>query len=52
MFLKIFGKNSRGERQQRILRSANYRDGAFQNAEPTEITLKDASFLKMLGDFE
>lgn len=51
MFLKIFGKNPSGKRLERIKRSPHYRDGAFQNAEPTEVILKDASYLNMIRDF-
>lgn len=34
-----------------IHQSPNYRDGAFQNLSPTDITLKNASFFKMLKGF-
>jgi L-ascorbate metabolism protein UlaG (beta-lactamase superfamily) len=47
----IFGKIPSGKRLERIEQSPNYRDGAFQNVHPTEVTLKDASFFKMLKDF-
>lgn len=50
MQTKVFGKNPEGERLERIKRSANYKDGAFQNLSPTEITLKEASFFGMIKD--
>ncbi len=51
MFSKVLGKNPSGSDLERIKSSPNYRNGAFQNQSPTEITLKDASFLKMMRDF-
>jgi L-ascorbate metabolism protein UlaG (beta-lactamase superfamily) len=48
---KTFGKNPSGSRLERIQRSPNYRDGAFQNPEPTEEIRKGASMTKMLRDF-
>lgn len=46
----VFGKNPEGVRLQRIINSSNYRDGSFQNLTPTEMILKDASYLKMIRD--
>ena len=46
-----FGKAPTGERQQRIGRSPNYRDGSFQNLMLTEMSLKDVSVLKVLWEF-
>ena len=46
-----FGKAPTGERLQRILKSPNYRDGSFQNLVPTEMSLKDVSFFKVLWEF-
>ncbi len=43
-----FGKAPTGERQQRIERSPNYRDGSFQNLVLTEMSLKDVSIFKVL----
>ena len=48
---KTFGKNPSGGRLEHIRQSPNYRDGAFQNPEPTEVTLKSASMTRMLRDF-
>lgn len=49
--LKVFGKHPRGERLKRIERSSNYKNGSFQNIEPTEVMAKDFSFIKMLKDY-
>ncbi len=48
---KIFGINPSGERLLRIEKSANYVNGSFQNLVPTEIILKEASFIKMMFQF-
>lgn len=48
---KTFGKAPSGARLAKIKQSPNYRDGAFQNLNPTEVTLKSASFFKLLNDF-
>ena len=45
---KMMGSNPSGERLQRISRSPNYRDGAFQNIEPTSVIIKDASYFQIL----
>ncbi len=47
----VFGSNPSGARLERILKSPNYKNGSFQNLSPTEVMLKDASFLKMMKDF-
>ena len=49
--LKSLGKQPAGPRLQRILRSSHYRDGSFQNPIPTEVTLKDTTIWKMLGEY-
>ncbi len=49
--MKILGKAPSGKRLERIEKSPNYKSGAFQNIEPTEALLKDASMLKMLKEF-
>ncbi|GGB00151.1 MBL fold metallo-hydrolase [Puia dinghuensis] len=46
--LKVFGKAPAGPRLQRIHRSAHYSDGSFQNLVPTDVTLKDTNFFKMM----
>jgi hypothetical protein len=51
MPLRIFGKNPAGIRLQRIKASSNYRNNAFQNLVPTDVTLKNASYVKMMKDF-
>lgn len=45
-----FGKAPAGERQQRIEKSPNYRDGHFQNLEFTDMSLKDVSIFKVLWE--
>lgn len=49
--LKVLGAEPTGKRLQRIQQSAHYRDGAFHNLTPTELTLKNASYAKMTRDF-
>lgn len=51
MSTKAFGQKPSGKRLQRILQSPHYRDGSFQNMEPTEVLRKGASYLKMLKDY-
>ena len=48
---KFFGKLPAGERLKRIMKSSNYKGGAFQNLSFTEVTIKNASYIKMLKDF-
>ncbi len=47
---RILGKSPSGKRLERIKNSPNYKNGAFQNIEPTEAILKDASMPKMLKE--
>jgi L-ascorbate metabolism protein UlaG (beta-lactamase superfamily) len=47
----VFGKEPSGDRLQRIQQSSNYVKDSFQNPVPTEVTLKEASFFKMLNDY-
>lgn len=49
--LRSLGKNPQGKRLERILRSPNYRDKAFQNLSHTDQLSKDHSFLKMSKEF-
>lgn len=49
--LNALGKEPGGERRERIQKSPHFREGAFQNIEPTEMILKDASYTRMLIDF-
>lgn len=49
--MSFLGKAPSGKRLERIKKSPNYRNGSFQNIEPTEALLKEASMLKMLKDF-
>ncbi|QJD80097.1 MBL fold metallo-hydrolase [Spirosoma rhododendri] len=46
-----FGRNPAGDRLARIQRSPHYRDGSFQNIEPTEVMRQEASKLEMARDF-
>jgi L-ascorbate metabolism protein UlaG (beta-lactamase superfamily) len=46
-----FGKNPSGERLERIKKSPHYKDGSFHNLTPTEVTLKSASFIKLMSNF-
>jgi L-ascorbate metabolism protein UlaG (beta-lactamase superfamily) len=48
---KTFGAHPSGKRQTRIEHARHYKHGAFQNASPTQIMLKEASFFRMLFDF-
>ncbi|MCU0419369.1 MAG: MBL fold metallo-hydrolase [Cyclobacteriaceae bacterium] len=47
----VFGANPSGSRLERIQQSPRYREGSFQNAEPTEVMLPEASYAKMMRDF-
>lgn len=49
--LKPFGRKPTGNRLKRILKSPNYRDGAFHNLEPTFVTDKNYSFWKLLKGY-
>ncbi len=49
--LSAFGKSPSGDRFHRILRSANFKQGAFQNISPTPVMLPNASMLKVTKQF-
>lgn len=49
--LPRFGKLPDGDRLARIEKSPNYRNGAFQNLNPTQQITADGGFLKMMNDF-
>jgi L-ascorbate metabolism protein UlaG (beta-lactamase superfamily) len=51
MLFRAYGKLPRGKRLERIRRSPNYRDGAFQNLSPTNTFAGDASVWKTMKDF-
>ncbi|MEJ7778108.1 MAG: hypothetical protein WKF68_00850 [Daejeonella sp.] len=51
MIGKVLGKNPSGEDLVKIKRSPNFRNGTFHNLSATQITLKEASFFKMLYNF-
>ena len=46
-----FGSDPAEARLDRIKHSPNYRDGSFQNPEPTEVMRPDASYFGMMSDF-
>lgn len=46
-----FGKQPSGERLQRIMQSLNYRDGKFQNQNPTPDLTDGANYYSVLRDF-
>ncbi len=46
-----FGSLPSGARLERIKQSPNYRDGAFQNQEPTPTVTSDESIFKQLWDY-
>src|SRR5688572_10762900 len=48
---KTFGTLPKGDRLEKIKKSPNYKEGAFQNLTETEVLLKDASYLKMMRRF-
>jgi L-ascorbate metabolism protein UlaG (beta-lactamase superfamily) len=50
MLPKIYGTQPSGPRLQRILNSPQYKEGAFQNQEPTAMGIEGASFLKVMGE--
>lgn len=50
MIPKIFGTAPSGQRLARIISSPQYADGAFQNPEPTEVMLKEASMIKVMRE--
>ena len=49
--LPRFGKLPNGDRLARIEKSPNYRNGAFQNLNPTQQITAEGGFLKMMNDF-
>jgi L-ascorbate metabolism protein UlaG (beta-lactamase superfamily) len=50
-FLKVYGKNPHGKRLERIKKSPNYKNNAFQNLSQTHTISKDSSFLQTGKDF-
>lgn len=50
MLPKIFGAKATGARLQRIHSSPNFKDGAFQNPEPTSFALQGASMFKVIRE--
>ena len=52
-FLKtlVFGADPTNDRLTRAKQSPNYRDGSFQNLEPTDVMRQDASYFGMIGDY-
>jgi L-ascorbate metabolism protein UlaG (beta-lactamase superfamily) len=48
MALRTFGKNPPKEK---VNNSPNYKNGSFENLNPTEVTLKDTTMLKMLKEY-
>lgn len=51
MSLKITGKLPSGKYLQQLKRSANYKEGAFQNLSPTPMKPEDVSYWKMMREF-
>lgn len=51
MVIRTFGATPTGDRLARMRRSPHYMDGVFQNPEPTDMRLQDASFGKLLWEF-
>ncbi|HLZ17105.1 MAG TPA: hypothetical protein VKQ08_08690, partial [Cyclobacteriaceae bacterium] len=47
---KQLGKDPFGAKLHQVAKSANYRDGAFQNPMPTDMMLKDTSYAKLIWD--
>ena len=48
MDLKSFGKNPSGIRLEHVRKSPNYRDGKFENIEPTRVNPNDISIFRIL----
>ncbi len=46
-----FGKNPTGKRLERIIKSPNYQNNAFQNLHPTPMLAEDASYFKVMKEF-
>lgn len=51
MSIRITGKLPSGQQKERIMRSANYRNGAFQNLSPTPMKQEGVSYWKMMREF-
>jgi len=51
MSKKIFGRLPSGERLARIKTSPNYREGSFQNIEPTSLMSDNVSIFKLIKDY-
>jgi len=51
MNTRIFGKRPSGDRLIRITKSSNYKEGQFQNIEPTSLNPNKVSMFKLLRDF-
>jgi L-ascorbate metabolism protein UlaG (beta-lactamase superfamily) len=49
--VKVFGKAAAGERLERMRRSPNYKGDRFENLVQTDVTVKGASFWKMLSEY-
>lgn len=47
----VFGKHPSGARKERIEKSAQYKDGQFQNIEPTPMLAEGSSYVGMTWDF-
>jgi L-ascorbate metabolism protein UlaG (beta-lactamase superfamily) len=47
----VFGKNPSGKRLKKVQASVHYLNGSFHNPVATEVTLKSASFSKMLLEY-
>ena len=47
----VFGTDPATTRLERILKSPNYKNGSFQNREPTDVMAKEASNMGMLRDY-
>jgi L-ascorbate metabolism protein UlaG (beta-lactamase superfamily) len=48
MNIRSFGKNPSGERLEKVKNSPNFKDGSFQNVEPTSVNPGDVSMFKIL----
>lgn len=48
---RTFGSDPAATRLERVRHSPNYRNGAFQNLEPTDVMRQDASYVGMLNDY-
>lgn len=51
MIIKALGTKPTGDRLARMQRSPHYKDGVFQNPEPTDLRLQGASFGKVLWEY-